>query len=535
MNPQPELSQLGAQVLDSLTRIDAYEADILARRDKETVHVQTVGSKLSTAYEQLRNASEYAEDNLLRQRAIRRYLKRVLSFHEHISTGAFAEELVTELTQAEYLPNDHTTKNDLKTISDHIKRYYGAYWQYTKIETSSTKRLRFQSWILDVLSVRCEQVLQSNIRQLSFTHFAFTYLQPKMKMEKLVRTGEAVDPQDYSIVLYMAIQRAILKSDSASIRAALLDSYRQDINLIHNFEAFNTKFDVLYDSKTVAYASRIVNRNGATLRMIYTGLYAHDAPITPAAFKTADSLDYALRQHIEQEYDALNKRLDKGILRSIAFLLITKSVIGVGVEVPYDLLVGGHILWVPLIINLFFPAVFIAFSRLTLSTPTGRNTDAIIDHVRSIFYGSESAQDTSTYAIRIPRATPSAAFNILYTVMFLVVFGGLSYILYRLQFNIVQGIIFFVFLSTASFLAFRLSNQIREIEEIHLSQGSLALLRDILYMPFIYVGQQISFRYSKINIVANVLDILIELPLKTVLRLARQWTLFLNSKKDELL
>ena len=119
--------------------------------------------------------------------------------------------------------------------------------------------------------------------------------------------------------------------------------------------------------------------------------------------------------------------------------------------------------------------------------------------------------------------------------MFIGVFAGLSYILYKLQFNIVQGIIFFVFLSTASFLAFRLSNQIREIEATHSSQGSLALLRDILYMPFIYVGQQISYRYSKVNIVATFLDILIELPLKTILRLARQWTQFLNSKKDELI
>lgn len=533
MNQDSQLNQLGKQLVDSLTRIDAYESDLLARREKETIHIQTVGSKLSTAYEQLRNASEYAEDNLLRQRAIRRYLKRVLSFHEHLSTGHFAEELVTELTQAEYLPNDYITKNDLKTISEHIKRYYGAYWQYVKIESNSSKRLKFQEWILDVLSVRCEQVLQSNIRQLSFTHFAFTYLQPKVTIQKLIWAGEKIEPNDYSIVLYIAIQRAILKSDAASIRAALLDSYRQDIGLIHNFEAFNAKFDYLFDSKTVAYASRIVSRNGATLRMVYSGFYAHDAPISPQAFKSEDSLEYALRQHIEKEYDALNKRLDKGILRSIAFLLITKSLIGLGIEVPYDILVEGHILWLPLILNLFFPAVFIAISRLTLSTPTGRNTDAVIAHVRYMLYTEDEANNS--YAIRTPRATPSAAFNVLYAVMFMAVFAGLSYILYKLQFNIVQGIIFFVFLSTASFLAFRLSNQIREIEEIHLSQGSLALLRDILYMPFIYVGQQISYRYSKVNIVATILDIMIELPLKTVLRLARQWTQFLNSKKDELI
>lgn len=525
------MSQLGRQLIDSLTRIDAYESDILARREHETIHIPTVGSKLSTAYEQLRNASEYAEDNLLRQRAIRRYLKRVLSFHEHTATAQLAEELVTELTQAEYLPNDHTTKSDIKEISSHIKRYYNAYWQYTKIESTSSKRLTFQSWVLDVLSVRCEQALHSNIRQLSFTHFAYTYLQPKLDLAKIISPSDHIDPRDHSLVLYIAIQKSILKSDMASIRAALLDSYRQDIGLIHNFESFNTKFDHLFDSKSVAYLSRILNKNGATLRMIYTGFYADDAPITPKSFKSADTLEYALRQHIEQEYDALNSRLDKGIIRSIAFLLITKSIIGLGIEVPYDIFVEGHILWLPLLLNLFFPAVFIAVSRLTLTTPTSRNTDAIIQQITGMLYTEAEGQ---TYAIRIPRSTPSIGFNIVYAVMFVAIFAGLTYILYSLQFNIVQGIIFFVFLSTASFLAFRLSNQIREIEAVHLSQGSLALMRDVLYMPFIYVGQQISYRYSRINLVAITLDILIELPLKTILRLVRQWTQFLNAKKDEL-
>ena len=532
VNQQPQLSNLGHQLVDSLTKIDTYESSVAAAREKETLHIPTVGSTLSTAYEQLRNASEYAEDNLLRQRAIRRYLKRNLSFHEHIKISQLAEELVTELTQAEYLPNNHTTKSEVKAIAEHIKRYYTAYWQYTKIEQSSKKRQQFQEWVLDVLSVRCEQALQSNVRQLSFTHFAFTYLQPQLDIATLVRPGEAIDPSDYAIVLYIAIQRAVLKADEPSVRAALLDSYRQDISLIHNFEAFNAKFNHLFESKTVAYVSRVINKNGATLRMLYSGFYAADAPLSPKSLQSEGTFDYQMRQHIEQEYTALNKRLDKGIVRSIAFLIITKSLIGLGVELPYDILVEGHILWLPLFLNLFFPAAFIALSRLTLSTPTTRNTDVIINHASSMLYADG---DHKTYAIRTPKSSPSVGFNIAYTVMFALIFGALSYILYRLQFNIVQGVIFFVFLSTASFLAFRLSNQIREIEAVHLSQGSLALMRDIIYMPFIYVGQQISYRYSRVNIVAAVLDILIELPLKTVLRLMRQWTLFLNTKKDEMI
>jgi hypothetical protein len=37
------------------------------------------------------------------------------------------------------------------------------------------------------------------------------------------------------------------------------------------------------------------------------------------------------------------------------------------------------------------------------------------------------------------------------------------------------------------------------------------------------------------NIIAQILDIVVDLPLKTTLKLIRQWTAFLNNKKDELI
>lgn len=530
VNSQSQLSHLGALLVSSLQNIDAYEKTVAAKRKGETIHVPTVGSKVSTAYEQLRNASEYAEDDLLQQRAIRRYLKRVLSFHTRTDTQNLAQELVTELTQSEYLKNDYTPVSDVGAIAHQINRYYDAYWRYAETEHNATKRLAFQGWILDTLAVRCEQILKSHIHQLMFAHFAYSYIHDKLPIKKLVRPHENVTSDDHATVLYIAIHRALLKSDNATIRVALMDSYRKDINHIHDFESFNKTLDHLFETKTVAYVARVVGKNGAALRFIYTGFFREDSPMIETSLKSQNALEHGLRQHIDQEYTSLNRRLDRGIIKSVMFLLITKTIIGALVEIPYDYLVYGAIIWVPLIINLFFPAVFIAFSRLALSTPGPRNTDAVVDQVQTMLF----AGNTDAHDIKIPRSSRSVGFNAAYAIMFMIMFAGLSYILYSLEFNIVQGIIFFIFLSTASFLSFRLSRQIQELEVIH-TQGTLSLLRDILYMPFIYVGQQISYRYSKINLVAIVLDILIELPLKTVLRLIRQWMQFLNAKKDELI
>jgi len=531
VNQHSQLSQLGINLVDSLQKIEAYEAAILARREKDTIHIPTVGSTISTAYEQLRNASEYSEGDLLQQRAIRRYLNRVLSFHAKVTTNHLADELIAELTQSEYLPNDHTTKTDVKAIARDIKRYYNAYWDYAETHRSPAKRAAFQKWTLDVLSVRCEQTLQSHVRQLLFAHFAYTALYDKIDTKKLIKNNERIDNEDLSIVLYVAVHRALLKSDEATIRTALIDSYRQDIDDVKQFEAFNQKLDRIFDSNTVVYATRVVSKNGAPLRFIYTGFFRTDGPLTTQSLKSPEALEQNLHRHIEQEYRDLNKRHDVGIIRSIIFLLITKGIIGFAIEVPYDMLTIGAILWVPFLINLLFPALFIAVSRLTLSTPLPRNTTAVINHVSGMLFANEAA----TSQIRLQKEKLSVGFNALYAITFLVVFTGLTWVLYKMQFNIVQGFIFFIFLSTASFLAFRLSRLIHELEVVNTPQGTLSLIRDVVYMPFIYVGQQISYRYSKVNIVAMVLDLLIELPLKTILRLVRQWTQFLNDKKDELI
>lgn len=532
VNEKLPLSQLGVALVDSLRQIEAYEKAAQQRRERNTIHVQTVGSTLSTAYEQLRNASEYAEDELLQQRAIRRYLKRELSFHAKVPTSQLAQELVTELTQAEYLENDHVTQSDIKSIEQSISVYYEAYWKFAENEHRPARRQIFQKWLLDVLAVRCEQVLRSHMRQLMFAHFAFRYLQDKMPVKKLRRKGEKIPTDDFPIVLYTAIHRSILKSDTMTIRAALLDSYQVPVEDIDRFYEFNKKLDQLFSASTTVFTARAVSKNGAALRFIYSSFFADDAPLNSQDLKTTSTLDLGLRKHIEKEYIALDKRLDKGIMRSIIFLFITKSVIGLGIEVPYDLIVYGSIIWVPLLLNLFFPSIFIAFTRLTLTTPSVRNTSALINQITAMLFQDNQPQ---AYPVRIPKDSSSTSFNIAYLLMFMLVFTGLVYILSLLHFNLVQGAIFFIFLSTASFLAFRLSRQIHELEVVHAAQNSLSVFRDIIYMPFIYVGQQISYRYSQVNIIANALDILIELPLKTILRLVRQWVQFLNAKKDELL
>ena len=66
------------------------------------------------------------------------------------------------------------------------------------------------------------------------------------------------------------------------------------------------------------------------------------------------------------------------------------------------------------------------------------------------------------------------------------------------------------------------------------SSNGMTFVRDLIYLPFVVIGQWMSDKYSKMNIITIVLDVLIEMPLKTILRLFRQWNAFIDERKDDL-
>ena len=210
-------------------------------------------------------------------------------------------------------------------------------------------------------------------------------------------------------------------------------------------------------------------------------------------------------------------------------MIITKVIIGLAIEIPYDYAVHGGIIVLPLVINLLFPPIYMILLRLTLVLPGFANTRALSDRIDAIFYGQPKQYVVSRRAGRF-----STTFNVIYAALIIAVFGLVSWWLISLGFSLVHLLIFFIFLSTASFLGFRLSRMVRDIEVVDADQNGVTLLRDVLYMPFVVVGRWISEKYAKVNIVATLLDLIIELPLKTVLRLIRQWSAFINTKKDEL-
>jgi hypothetical protein len=488
------------------------------------LHVPGVGSSISIAYEQLRIAAEYTEDHLLLERAIRRFLVRNLSFHHQRNLGEIGEELVIELTQSGYLKNSSISVDTTVAITKYVDRYRTA---YSQIRKSHVPTEIARGWVLDIISVGVTELLNPQPELSVFTYFAYEHYLGLLPQSDLI--ADPTEANRYEISLYVGVHRALLKSDLATIRYDLVRLYGHDPDRLPEFIQFNLDITDVFYSKLTQRLRRAVSKYGAPFRVLLRML-ENNAGI---AETLTDRMSFLAmyEQQTYTEYRAVRERLNRGLIKSIVFLLITKGIVGFGVEVPYDLATVGSVAVLPLGINLLFPPLYMATLRLGLRLPSIQNAQALQDYIDKALYSDTPPLKPSLRSIT---RSMSIAAKILYTFVFFVPFAITVFVLTFLHFTVVQMFIFFVFLSAASFLGFRLSQTIRELEIVTQEVGFLVAMRDFFYLPFIVVGQWLSSKYAKANIVGLFLDIIIEMPLKTVLRLLRQWLRFLNDRREQI-
>lgn len=515
-----QLNTIGRQLTENLVKARELTDYYTWQREQETkVNVVGAGAVITAAFEQLRNAAEHTEEHLLLQGAIKRFFKRIFITRDSALAAKGGEELAVELTLAGYVPNDELTKNQLQVITDLTVEYYNVYEKIINDRQAAGDKAL--TWTLDVLSSRVEAVLNDHSVDNAFVDVAAEYL------TGLVSERDK-SAQEFGARLLVAIYRSLLKSNEAITRSVLLQRYGVSPTDHTQYISFNKLIDNLFASKPVDRLTRLVDRQGAPLRILRRMM--HDRQDVAQLLQSREKFLEAYEQQINAEYERTSTRLNRAIIRSVVFLIITKFLIGIALEVPYDLWVYQQIHWVPLLVNLFFPPVYMVLLRSTLSLPSYANTTALVDRIDAMLYGN-SEQIASA---RVREKRYGSTFNAIYTLSAVLVFASATWILVQLGFSWVHIIIFFLFFCAASFLGFRLSRLVRELEVIKERQNGFTFVRDLVYLPFVIVGQWMSEKYSKVNIVAILLDMLIELPLKTVLRLVRQWNAFIDDRKDSI-
>ncbi|HKX72538.1 MAG TPA: hypothetical protein VJM32_00825 [Candidatus Saccharimonadales bacterium] len=514
------LSPTGKRLLDHIEH-----AEQLAEQPRgDTFHVSGVAGGVYFAYEQLRNAANYTQQHLLLRAAIERYLHRAVYLPDK-TAPKIADDLIVELTQARYLKNDSIPQTALRGINSLVAQYARFYTALTG--QHNVPRAKASRWVYQTLSVAIERLIMPQTRIDAVIDTAYHHY-----LETIDSAAYSqADPYAFNAALYCALHRSLIKSDAATTRYYWLMTQSDQTVRPQGFIAACETIDMWFESPLTNKLVRVINKYGAPMRSLRELVVRHNA--STDLLNDKPRLLAKLENVVVEQYDAIHSTTLTNLWRMVVFVALTKMLIGIAIEIPYDLFVYGSIAVVPLVLNLAFPPLYMATALFGIRRPGPGNTDTILSYAERILYETDKPLKYGMQKRPIS-GNLKTWFNVAYGITFLIPFALLVWGLIALGFGLVHGLIFFMFLSGVSFFRWRLIQAAREMDIIDRPQSLLTAIANFFHMPFVQLGHWLSDRYRQVNVITFILDIAIELPLKTSLRILRQWVSFVTDKHDQL-
>ncbi len=501
----------------------------------EVIAVSDTVSAAASVYETIRNSLEYDEEHLLRRNAIRRILKRQLG---ETDSFALASLLLRELIWARYLPNKAVPESMIATVGTIVKKYGTL---FAGISQSTSDGQHSYDWLLDLLSSEIEYVLTPPIADEAVASFAYARLK-----ERLSWASPVIPEQDRDLQLYIAVHRAVLKSNLATLRFRVFTLFhpewthaRADDEIVTRISAnlaatiAQVERQILHPGQDALYM--LVRRHSIVFHVI-----RDVAEENPRAFgemvakHDTHELDGKLASAAGVRYGRFRRRLRNSVIRAVGFLFITKMLLALIIEVPYERLVIKTTDIRPLIVNVLFHPLLLGVIGMSARLPESANTDAAIREAHAFLGLGEDVG--FTFKMRRPwsRGALGAVFNVVYAMMFLFTIGVIVSILKSFHFNWMSIAFFVFFLSLVTFFGLKIRNSRRELMVIESKSGFLGTIGDILFLPMIRAGRWVSLRAPRINVFLFFFDFIVEAPFKAAINLIEGWLAFLREKKEEI-
>lgn len=476
------------------------------------------GSTLALAYEKARNAVEYRDEHLIRQSAIERILTRRLFLNQ--SDEKIANLLLKELTWARYYDPNLSNDNLIKKIKEVVEKYRNI---GLLIPSSDKSKI-----LTGLCACEIDEILNFEPTNQILINYFVQILNKQIQIE-------LTDERQKNIQIYIAVERGYAKNSEMLIRYKLLKALYPNWKKEDNSLMFSRLDEI---ENYLNYENRDLIRR-KVVQMSPPLNLIRDFIITNKEKLTDDFDEKYLIDNIspllDERYKSTKDKLIRASKRSIIYIFLTKMVLAILIEIPFEILFG-KINYFALLTNIVFPPTLMFLFNSSVDLPGKNNTKVMIDKVRKYFFEDEDKFDKEEIIIN---SKISKTYNIFYYIFLLSSFAlliGIIFVLNILNFNFISQIIFLFFLSVVSFFAFR----VREISKEYTiltseNQSFFETLIDYLFLPIVKIGQWLSQQVSKINILSFIFDFIIEAPLKTFLEIFEQWLHFVRVKKEELL
>ncbi len=535
MNKNLQLKDPVIKFIEKLKEINRKKAGGTA----EKIKVSSVASSLSFLYERVRNIVDYKDEHLLRKFAVERILNRLIFIEgKRENLGEF---LLADLIRGRYFSNESIDVAKIAETDAIIGKYLILLDKANFKGRRENEIQNLINWILGVASYEIEKNLMPCHREEALCEFIYD----STKNDILFKDGISAE-RERIVQIYLAILRAVFKADRPILSFYLIKVYWPDW-LNGNWESavddlganiFSVKSVVEGEINHTAGEKlfRFFKRRAVVYFIIFDLLDKDLLAISEKMISSKLAFLEDVRHGCLSRYKKARETLSRTFTRSVVYIFFTKILLAFIIEVPYELFTVAKINYTSLSINVIFHPSLMYLVGSSIKLPAEKNTAQIIREAEYIVY-RKKADEPPPYVTKFSFSQSSVfrgMYFMFYAIMFVITFGGIIYILRRLEFNVVSGALFVLFLSVVSFFALKISQSVRDLFVIDRKDRFLDVVLDFFYIPVANFGRWLSERFSQVNIFVFMLDFIIEVPFKSFVKIFDDWIKFLKEKKEEM-
>ena len=493
--------------------------------------------KVARFYEEIRNSLEVREEHLLRQYAIARILRREIVLEEKKEN--IARELLLELIRGGYLSEKEILESDIPEFEKIIKKY-----SYLIEKIPFLEKKKEFDWWLSLAAAEIEKKL------------SYQFYQREKILVRIIfkRLSEVIDLKEINLeekqkkgLFYLAILKGIFKYDSVILRERLFAFYFpkwEEMDDLSFLERKNLKEIAFFIEKQIKspYLNKILPLVKRYFLLFHLFIDSVEEAVLLAEnkedflniFKEEDRMDSLLERNYWRRIRKTKEKVKRLIFRSVIFLLLTKTILAIIFEYPYETYFLKQKNYFPLLTNIFFhPLLLILISSSFKFTIKQKNL--ILQGEKELLFETEKEEIISKEKVpKIKGAKIEGTLDFLWFASFFVVFSLIIYFLKILKFNFVSIIFFLLFLTLVSYLGWRARNIVKENIILKEKNGFLGIVLSFFALPIIKVGEFLVRKLPNFNVIVFLMDFIIEVPFKAIIRGLEEWFSFTRKKREEI-
>jgi len=515
-------------------------------------------SKMSFYYEKIRNAVHYREEHLLRKDAIARIIKRQLFIENPIKSNGpdtvdASRHLLVELIRAGYLPNNSLPETKIDEVAAIIEKYFllrrlvtseaAASVNFFGAKTGGAEfsgRIDLTNWLIGLCAAEIEELISPDEVSATMVSVMYGLLEKRIELPASMSGYE----RELPIQIYLSIHRHLLKFDDDMLSLILMRYFHGDwksadaeviARIAKNIGPLHHLIGEEIAHPLNNQLGRIVSAYTVYFSILKDVIEENPVAVYDEFFDDPKAFPRRIKQACARRYASAKSKLWRSAWRSIIYILLTKSIFAVILEVPAAQFFGAIINPLILGVNVVFPGLLLFFAVAVTRLPSENNTKRIIAGIEEIVFAEK--RKAEPIIIRKPlgrNKVMNVIFGIIYTITFFISFGAIVWLLEAINFSWVSTVIFLFFLTFVSFFIIRIRRSAKEWVVVETKETMSRFILDFFSTPIVATGKWLSSKFSRINVFVFILDFIIEAPFKIFVEIAEEWTKYVRERKDQI-